>query len=208
VYLPATSTTLRQLGEESRLAEVPLTAFAVTVGLREWYSDDDIEELEYAAARMAARASLRLLDVDAAAARRRAVVSADVPDATVTVRDDLDHGVVYIGEPVPLSLVAAVHVDDQDAEAAVTVAAAVVLEADLGLESAQDTVDDAEGYELSWYAPHELGDVLEKAARNVPLTVENLAAARSEARHDAITPADRNQRADPDYARVRPSRTR
>jgi hypothetical protein len=85
-----------------------------------------------------------------------------VPDAAVTVRDDLDRGAVRISEPVPLSAVAAVHVDDQDAESAVTAAAAVILEADLGLESAQDTVDDAEGFELSWYAPQELGDVLER----------------------------------------------
>ncbi|HEX2308547.1 MAG TPA: hypothetical protein VHI14_09540 [Jatrophihabitantaceae bacterium] len=162
VYLPATSTTLWQLHADWRLGEVPLTAFAVTPALRDWYTDDDIEELEYAAARLAARAALRLLDVDPAAARRRAVVSADVPDAAVTVRDDLDRGAVRISEPVPLSAVAAVHVDDQDAESAVAAAAAVILEADLGLESAQDTVDDAEGFELSWYAPQELGDVLER----------------------------------------------
>jgi Family of unknown function (DUF6912) len=162
VYLPATSTTLRQLRAESRLGDTPLTAFAVTPGLRDWYTDDDIEELEYAAARLAARAALRLLDVDPAAARRRAVVSADVPDAAVTVRDDLDRGAVRISEPVPLIAVAAVHVDDQDAESAVAAAAAVILEADLGLESAQETVDDAEGFELSWYAPQELGDVLER----------------------------------------------
>jgi hypothetical protein len=162
VYLPATSTTLWQLHADWRLGEVPQTAFAVTPALRDWYTDDDIEELEYAAARLAARAALRLLDVDPAAARRRAVVSADVPDAAVTVRDDLDRGAVHISEPVPLSAVAAVHVDDQDAEPAVAAAAAVILEADLGLESAQDTVDDAEGFELSWYAPQELGDVLER----------------------------------------------
>jgi hypothetical protein len=161
VYLPATSTTLRQLRDESHLRDVPLTAFAVTPGLRDWYTDDDIEELEYAAARLAARASLRLLDVDPAAARRRAVVSADMPDAAVTVRDDLDRGAVRLSEPVPLSSVAAVHVDDEDAEPAVATAVAVILEADLGLASAQDTVDDAEGFELSWYAPQELGEVLE-----------------------------------------------
>ena len=45
VYLPATSTTLRQLRDESRLGDGPLTAFAVTPGLRDWYTDDDIEEL-------------------------------------------------------------------------------------------------------------------------------------------------------------------
>ena len=161
VYLPATSTTLRQLRDESRLGDGPLTAFAVTPGLRDWYTDDDIEELEYAAARLASRAALRLLDVDPAAARRRAVVSAEVSDAAVTVRDDLDRGAVGVSEPVPLSSVAAVHVDDEDAEAAVAAAAAVILEADLGLESAQNTVDDAEGFELSWYAPQELGEVLD-----------------------------------------------
>ena len=161
VYLPATSTTLRQLRDESRLGDGPLTAFAVTPGLRDWYTDDDVEELEYAAARLASRAALRLLDVDPAAARRRAVVSADVSDAAVTVRDDLDRGAVGVSEPVPLSSVAAVHVDDEDAEAAVAAAAAVILEADLGLESAQNTVDDAEGFELSWYAPQELGEVLD-----------------------------------------------
>jgi hypothetical protein len=160
VYLPATSTTLRQLSDESRLASAPLTAFAVTPGLRDWYEDDDLEELEYAAARMAARASLRLLDVDPAAARRRVVVSADVPDAAVTVRDDLERGAVRVSEPVPLSAVAAVHLDDDEAEAAVAAAVAVILEADLGLESAQETVDDAEGFELSWYAPQELEEIV------------------------------------------------
>ena len=89
------------------------------------------------------------------------MVSADVSDAAVTVRDDLDRGAVGVSEPVPLSSVAAVHVDDEDAEAAVAAAAAVILEADLGLESAQNTVDDAEGFELSWYAPQELGEVLD-----------------------------------------------
>ena len=49
VYLPATSTTLRGLLDSSELAlplTGPLTGFAVTAGLREWYHDDDIEELE------------------------------------------------------------------------------------------------------------------------------------------------------------------
>ena len=47
-------------------------------------------------------------------------------------------------------------------------AAAVVLEADLGSESAQDVVDDAEGFELAWYAAQELDQVLARLAEADP----------------------------------------
>lgn len=145
----------------SRSAPVELTAFAVTPGLREWYVDDDLEELEYAASREAARASLRLLAADPTAAPRRVVVAAEVPDSAVTVRDDLDRGVVRVAGPVPLRLVAAVHIDDADAEQAVRAATAVIDAADLGDADAEATVDDAEGFELAWYATQELGAFLE-----------------------------------------------
>jgi len=81
VYLSATSTTLNELLTSGVLGPAPLTAFAVTPGLREWYVDDDPEALEYAATMEAARGSLRLLDSDPSAARRRVVIAADVPDA-------------------------------------------------------------------------------------------------------------------------------
>ena len=52
VYLPATTTVLRTLVDEGRLAG-PHTAFAVTPQLREFYersdAEADQEELEYAA---------------------------------------------------------------------------------------------------------------------------------------------------------------
>jgi hypothetical protein len=160
VYLPATTTTLQRLLELGAFAAIPLTAFAVTPGLREWYVDDDAEELEYAAMMEAARASLRLLDGDESAARRRVVVAADVAEVAVSVRDDLDRGVVQVGAPVELAHVASVHIDDADAETAVAAAAAAITAADLGDDAAQDTVDDAEGHELSWYATQEIGAVL------------------------------------------------
>jgi hypothetical protein len=161
IYVPATTTQLRELLDTGVLGSAPVTAFAVTPALREWYVDDDIEELEYAAMLEAARASLRLLDADPGAARRRVVVAAEVPDPLVTVRDDLERGVVRVAEPVAKTQVASVHMDDDDAEAAVAAAAEVIVPADLGDSSAQQVVDDAEGFELSWYATQEIGPLLE-----------------------------------------------
>jgi hypothetical protein len=166
VYLPATTTVLRSLVDEGRLAG-PLTAFAVTPDLRRFYARSDAaadsEELEYAALLAAARASLRLLDLDPFAARRRVVVSADVPDAAVTPLDDpdTDPGAVRIAADVPLGDVTSAHIDDAAAEDDVRAAVGVVLEADLGSEEAQFTVDQAEGHELAWYATQESGPALE-----------------------------------------------
>ena len=80
VYLPGTTTVLRALVDEGTLPG-PHTAFAVTPELRQFYELSDArtdeEELEYAALLGAARASLRLIDVDPTASRRRVVVAAD-----------------------------------------------------------------------------------------------------------------------------------
>jgi hypothetical protein len=166
VYLPATTTVLRTLVDEGRLAG-PITAFAVTPALRQFYAlseaDADQEELEYAALLAAARASLRLLDVDPFAARRRVVVAADVADGSVTPIDDADteRGAVRIEGDVELRDVASAHLDGADAEEDVQAAVAVVLEADLGSDDAQFVVDQAEGHELAWYATQEIGPALE-----------------------------------------------
>ena len=78
VYLPGTVPLLRHLEQAGELP--PQTGFAVTPTLREWYASGDTEELEYVAFTEAARASLRLLDADPAAPRRRVVVAADVDE--------------------------------------------------------------------------------------------------------------------------------
>lgn len=162
IYLPATQSLLQELSRSGVLAP-PLTAFAVTAGFREWYRDDeDVEALEYAAFSEAARASLRLLDADPAAARRRVVVALDARDADVEVRDDIDRGVVRVRAPVAMSDVASIHADDPDADDAVAEAAHAIIAADLGDDAAQDLVDDAEGFELSWYATQELDSLLEQ----------------------------------------------
>ena len=166
VYLPATMSVLRTLVDEGRLAG-PHTAFAVTPRLREFFAlsdaEADLEELEYAALLTAARASLRLLDIDPLAPRRRVVLAADVPDGTVTPMDDphVERGAVRVNTDVRMQDVASAHIDGKEAEEDVRAAVNVVLEADLGSDDAQFVVDQAEGHELAWYATQEIGAVLE-----------------------------------------------
>jgi hypothetical protein len=166
VYLPASTTVLRTLVDEGALPG-PHTAFAVTPLLRRFYAvsdaEADTEELEYAALLAAARASLRLLDVDILAARRRAVIAADVPDASVTPMEDphVEPGAVRIETEIRLQDVASAHLDEADAEDDVRAAVSVVLEADLGSEDSQFVVDQAEGHELAWYATQEIGPLLD-----------------------------------------------
>lgn len=164
VYLPATTTVLRQLLDEGRLVG-PHTVFAVTPELRSFYelSDSEDEELEYAALLGAARASLRLVDVDPGAARRRVVLAVDVPEGSVTALGDpdTDRGAARADADVALADVASAHIDVAEAEDDVRRAVGVVLEADLGSEDAQFVVDQAEGHELAWYATQEIGPALD-----------------------------------------------
>ncbi|MCW2505062.1 MAG: hypothetical protein JWO79_3346 [Actinomycetia bacterium] len=160
IYLPATLPLVAELQKSGELGPPPLTAFAVTPSLREWYLDEDIEELEYAAFSEAARASLRLIDADLIAQPRRVVISADVPDQHITPHPELDRAVVRIGTAVPLDWLASVHVDSPDAAPDVAAAAQAVTAADLGDEDAQFAMDSAEGHELEWYGVQEIPEIL------------------------------------------------
>ncbi len=163
VYVPATVSMLRRLVDDRQLQPLSGTAFALTPALRESYASGDDEELEYAAMREAARASLRLIAGERAenddVRLRRVVVSADVADAEL--RPDIDDAVVRVSGPVGWKKIAAVHVDATEAEQAVGAAADVVDEADLGDPDAEFTLGDAEDHELAWYAPQEVPFVLE-----------------------------------------------
>jgi hypothetical protein len=161
VYLAAT---LPMLARARAAGEVEaVAAHAVTPALREWYVEGDEEELEYVAFTRAAQDALRLLHTDTDAARRRVVVSVDVPAHSIRAVDgDLGSSAVQVSTPVTLDIVAAIHVDDADAEPAVAAAAEVVDQAAAGDPDAQFTVDGAEDHELLWYAPSELADVLDR----------------------------------------------
>ena len=165
VYVPATWPMLRTLVQNGELDPIGGTAFALTPRLREHYTAGDDEELEYAAMNEAARASLRLLSVElciggAGTPPRRVVVAADLAD--VTLRPDLDDGAVRITGSVPLEKVAAVHVDEEDAEYAVTQAAGAVDAADLGDMDAEFLIGEAEDHELAWYGPSEIAHLVKE----------------------------------------------
>src|SRR4051794_41800630 len=70
----------------------PLTAFAVTPELREWYVDDDADALEDAALHEAARASLHLLAGDADGPRRRVVLAVGGPGGSLRPPPERDRG--------------------------------------------------------------------------------------------------------------------
>lgn len=159
VYVPATWPMLRTLVKSGELDPIGGTAFALTPRLREHYTSGDDDELEYAALTEAARASLRLLSVELCldeerTPARRVVVAADLED--VTMRPDLDDGAVRISGSVPLEKVAAVHIDDEDAEYAVRQASDAVDAADMGDMDAEFLVGEAEDHELAWYDPSEI----------------------------------------------------
>ncbi|MFB7343792.1 hypothetical protein ACFCZ6_27415 [Streptomyces hydrogenans] len=165
VYVPLTLPGLAQAHKAGQLGPGPLTAYAVTPALREWYVSDDIEELEYAALSRAAAASLRLVAGDPGAPRRRVVVAVDVPDKDAAADPDrgLDAGAigeVRIAGAVALAKAAAVHADADDAEADVTAAAAALGAADQGDDDAQFVVDGAEDHELLWFGIQEIPSLL------------------------------------------------
>lgn len=166
VYLPSTLPALARVLAAGELGPAPLSAYAVTPLLRARHTNGDLEELEYAALTAAARASLRLLAADLAAAPRRVVLAADVPDPAIA------HGVhdavlaeeeflaqVLINDVVPLGRIAAGHVDGPEAASDVRAALAALAAAAEGDEDAGFTVEAAQDHELLWYATQELAGI-------------------------------------------------
>jgi hypothetical protein len=142
----------------------PVTAYTVTPALREWYAEGDTEELEYAATLAAARASLRMLADDPAAPSRRVVVAADVADSLVRPVPDVERPAVLVTEAVSMAVVASAHVDDANTADVIGRAARVVRKADVGDDDASFTVDEAQAFELQWYATQELAHELDEDA--------------------------------------------
>ena len=161
VYIPSTLRLLDVACHAGEFGPAPLTAYAVTPALREWYAEGDDEELEYAAMAQAARASVGLLAADPETARRRVVVAAEVSavppaDGSVELGDArLDLQVV-----IPWTKVAAVHLDAASAAGVVGKAADLWEAAQNGDDDAVFALDSCEGEDLLWYATQEIPDLL------------------------------------------------
>jgi hypothetical protein len=160
VYLPTTLAGLAS-AHASGVLSGPRPAHAVTSAVREWYTEGDLEELEYVALMEAAEASLRRLAEDPDVARRRVVVAADVADADVQdVADERFRSAVRVTADVPVAAVASVHVDEESAARTVAQAIIALPAADDGDDDARFTLDEAEATELLWYDVSELGDLI------------------------------------------------
>jgi hypothetical protein len=157
VYLPSTLPGLAVILASGEAGPGPWRAFAVTPALRESYASGDEEELEYVAMLAAARESLRLLNKDQTAPRRRVVLAADIADVHVSWQPyDDEPAAVLVGAAIPVADIASGHVDELEAVTDVAAAADAISAADAGDDDASFTVDSAEAHELAWYATQEL----------------------------------------------------
>ncbi|MFI7586678.1 DUF6912 family protein [Spongisporangium articulatum] len=156
VYVPMTLPGLADWSKNG-VAE-PVSAHAVTPGVREWYTEGDLEELEYAVLLDAARASLDLLEYDFDAPRRRVVVAVDVPDAAVgaPAYDAPSRSAVVVQVPLGADAIVSVHVDEESAVATVEAAVEALPAARLGDEDAAFALDEAEACDLLWYDASEV----------------------------------------------------
>ncbi|WP_435889132.1 DUF6912 family protein [Streptosporangium canum] len=165
VYLPCTLPALARVVTLGELGPAPLTGYAVTPALVEWYVSGDTEELEYVALTEAARASLRMLAADRAdgvqAAARRVVIAAEVPDGSVSAGAELEERArVRLAAAISMADIAAVHVDDLSAVEDVEAAIVALPAADRGDDDARFALDGAEANELLWYATQEIPDLI------------------------------------------------
>lgn len=159
VYIPATFDMLRTLAEDQQMPVRSGVGFALTPSVREYYTGGDEEELAYTAFLDAARASLRLLSIgdEQRFPHRRVVISADIDDSAVTLSPQDGESVVRLSPSVVTTkALAAIHVDDEDAEETTKAAMEVIDEADLGSEEAELALGDCEDNLMSWYGSQEL----------------------------------------------------
>lgn len=147
IYLPVT---LVELQLDPDVVLTPRVVHAVTSALRSHWPDEDEEGWEYAAQAAAADASLVLLAGGAQAPALRVLVAADVDDAAVRELDDPEvPSAIELVQPVDLTRVVSVHVDEPAAAADVARAAA-------GDESAIERLDERD---LLWYDVSEIADI-------------------------------------------------
>lgn len=140
VYLPATMAELATLAS-ARVLRPSALGYCVTPALQRIDPGAERDEWEFEAFCDAAAASIALIE---ATVPRRVVVSVDVDPAVLAPRPNAGTTAVQLGDDVPLSAVAAVHVDGLDA---VPHVAAVL---------AGEPPDSLDEVALEWYDPAEI----------------------------------------------------
>jgi hypothetical protein len=154
LYLPATVPLLRTwLAAAAATAAGPV--YGVTPSLREWYREGDAEELEHAAASLAAAAALHLIAADPAAPPRRAVLAADVAETDCSPVQE-ERGAVRVPTPIPVADWASALVDDVGAEPAVRAAVGLLRDPGANADDLDFALGEAEATELGWYGLQEL----------------------------------------------------
>ncbi|HVW81792.1 MAG TPA: hypothetical protein VHB69_12720 [Mycobacteriales bacterium] len=159
VYLPATLPLLRDW-LAAGAATAAGSAYGVTPSLREWYREGDMEELEHAAALLAAVASLELLADDEDAPRRRVVLAVDIDDSQV-LPDLEERGALRVQSAVPFARWASALIDDDAAVAVVSAAVALLRDPDASAEDLDFALGEAEAADLGWYHVQELSYLVE-----------------------------------------------
>ena len=158
VYIGTTYDGLRELYRTSTLGPAPLLGHAVTPALRESYAEGDSEELEYVALTAAADACLPLIAASPGEPPRRYVAACDVQD--VTPDAEAGRSGVVVPQAIPWRDVKALHADDPEAAPTMAAAASAYAAAMAGDDDARFTVDEADGWELMWFATQEVDDLL------------------------------------------------
>jgi hypothetical protein len=158
VYVGLTRAALAAARAAGEVGPAPLPGHAVTPALRESYATADAEELEYVALTAAADSCLPLLAAAPDEPRRRYVVAADVAD--VTWDPEAGPSGVVVTRPIPWREVQALHADDPEAAPVIEAAASAYAAAMAGDDDARFTVDEADAWELMWFATQEADEVL------------------------------------------------
>ncbi|GAB3065507.1 MULTISPECIES: DUF6912 family protein [unclassified Phycicoccus] len=109
IYVPLDADGVRRLAADREVAGTPVEAFAVTERLERMLPSGDEEEWEYAALTEAFEAADERRGTTVA---KRVVLAADVDPTWVTSRAGTALSAVQLSQPLPLSRVVSLHVDE------------------------------------------------------------------------------------------------